>query len=274
MTTRLTGALCALALGLTAVAGAAGDSTDGRIVFVRWQPGAAGGIYTVNPDGSGLHQLNRSQGSTEAAPAWSPDRRRIAFQRSTQRLGYAIWVMNADGTGQRQLAADGNTPAWSPDSRRIVFSSGPLWIVNVDGTNRHRLAAVGNCADWSPDGRTIAFTLGATGVYTIHSDGTGQRQLATTGVCPRWFPDGRKIAYTLGKQGGSERVPIWVMNADGTGAHLVHALSEEDGNVDWSPDGGRLAFTYRGDIWTMSASGTGLRRVTSGPGGDSGLSWQ
>ena len=58
-------------------------------------------------------------------PAWSPDGRRIAFL-SRRDGNKAVYLVNADGSGQRRLTRDASntaTPAWSPDGRKIAFES-------------------------------------------------------------------------------------------------------------------------------------------------------
>ncbi|HET9288168.1 MAG TPA: hypothetical protein VFO26_11465, partial [Gaiella sp.] len=116
-----------------------------RIVFERnWQ------VWVMNADGTGQRLLTQS-GARHFAPAWSPDGRRIAFER---RLGtpchthctrIQLWVMNADGSGQRMLAGDAAQPSWSPDGRRIAFSSLPgevasdIYVMNPDGTGQRNL---------------------------------------------------------------------------------------------------------------------------------------
>jgi Tol biopolymer transport system component len=74
----------------------------------------------MNADGSEARRLARDA----AEPSWSPDGRKIAFKkqfRDRQQIGERqsdIYVMNADGSGQRNLArAAGNResqPVWSP----------------------------------------------------------------------------------------------------------------------------------------------------------------
>ncbi len=65
---------------------------------------------------------------------WAPDGSRIAFE--SRRNGVSeVFVMNADGSDPRRLAA-GSDPAWSPDGRRIVFVAGSsLAIMNSDGSD-------------------------------------------------------------------------------------------------------------------------------------------
>ena len=60
------------------------------------------------------------------APVWSPGGGRIAFFNKRDG-GKEIYVVNADGSGQRRLTRDARnaaTPAWSPDGRKIAFEGG------------------------------------------------------------------------------------------------------------------------------------------------------
>ena len=64
--------------------------------------------------------------SFDSAPAWSPDGRQIAFE-SNLDGDMEIYVMNADGSGVRQITHNtlwDEGPAWSPDGTKFAFSSG------------------------------------------------------------------------------------------------------------------------------------------------------
>ena len=69
----------------------------------------------MNPDGSGVRQLTSSTGVNEEEPSWSPDGRQVAYfkmpRQNPDGVG-EIWVMNADGSGQRAVAL-GWHPHWS-----------------------------------------------------------------------------------------------------------------------------------------------------------------
>ena len=68
-------------------------------------------IYTANTDGSNVTALTRPATTLytplphNVAPAWSPDGQHIVFL--SNRTGqWKFWVMNPDGSGQRQLPID------------------------------------------------------------------------------------------------------------------------------------------------------------------------
>jgi Tol biopolymer transport system component len=82
-------------------------SPDGRRIAF-WDHDA---IYVVNVDGSGLRRL--VQNAFEG-PSWSPDGRKLIFVRLRHpRESLGLWVMNADGSGQRNLRSDGWAATWA-----------------------------------------------------------------------------------------------------------------------------------------------------------------
>lgn len=119
-------------------------SPDGRkIAFTSLKDGDLE-IYTMNADGSDVKRLTFTPGY-DGGPWWSPDGTKIVYRAhhpadSTQLAAYRsllsrrmirpsqveLFVMNADGSDQRQVTALGGAnfgPSWTPDGRRIIFSS-------------------------------------------------------------------------------------------------------------------------------------------------------
>ena len=94
----------------------AGDG--GRVALVR-QPegGAAYHIWTVTP-GALATQITRDDAYIDTAPAWSPDSRRLLFIRQPVAaqvgIGQQVWVMNADGSEIRRVAANAMRALWLP----------------------------------------------------------------------------------------------------------------------------------------------------------------
>ncbi len=148
------------------------NSTGTKLAYAsdrdaKYGPGQYLEIYSMNPDGSGVTRLTTNDNGIDYHPAWSPDGSKIAF--TTNRSAnpndptdpscyfeaLEIWVMNANGSGLRNLT---NTcrgeawPSWSPSGSEIVFVSDrgtatkyawDLWKMPSDGGTATRLTATG-----------------------------------------------------------------------------------------------------------------------------------
>jgi Tol biopolymer transport system component/polyisoprenoid-binding protein YceI len=261
----------------------------GEIAFLgltsqEGEPVPPGGIFAIHGGSAALTQLTDGQsvGAVDDEPAWSADGRQIAFVRYPAERPPDVWLMRADGTGQRTLTSNAElqSPAWSPDG---------TWLAAVVAAQQHpALKLIGvstgevrglfddpgaeSSPRWSPDGRSIAFTLlrkGATNedIFSINPDGSGLRRLTSDPAYdyqPRWSPDGKRIAFI---RAGA----IWVMDADGRNAKRLTPALRAD-SPTWSPDGKRLAFVIAGtglmnagderrDLWFVNADGSGLARI-------------
>lgn len=153
----------------------------GKIVAIAWDGREVGNhlehVVVADSDGSGQRILTTSgvksiipvpsRGLKDVDyPSWSPDGSKIAYltrtYRNSDEYGSAIHVMNADGSGDRELSSslpyDGSfgdtTPSWSPDGSKIVFArmrneyvdeialTYRLWIMDADGGNQRELTQV------------------------------------------------------------------------------------------------------------------------------------
>ncbi len=178
-------------------------------------------------------------------PAWSPDGSTIAF--AGGKSGYSAWqifVINADGSNQRQLTTNRLIttahPAWSPDGRKIAFTCSSICVMNANGGTPRQLipnaSGLSMRPAWSPDGTRIAFDSsrsGIQGIYIMNADGSSQHRLTKNASDPTWSPDGRKVAFVSGDNG------IFVMNADGSNRRQLTRRPAYSYDPAWSPDGRR-----------------------------------
>jgi len=173
----------------------------------------AGGLYTVNVDGSGSILLTSSLGvGSPNFPAWSPDGSKIAFSCGVESGNSDICVVNADGTGLARLTtdpADDHRPSWKPDGSKIAFA-----------TTRYGLDGNGN--------PTVA---------VMNPDGTGVTPIGY-GDAPAWSPDGGRIsvlAYANCDPNYGCDFWLMVMRADGTGSRFLSAAAYLGDTPAWRP---------------------------------------
>ena len=171
-------------------------SPDGStVVFTSLMDGDLD-IYTMNADGSDIRRLTETLGY-DGGPFFSPDGSMIVYRswhptdpeeladyRELLADGLVrpgrmeIWVMQADGSGQRQVTDLGGAnfaPYFHPDGRRIIFAS------------NHE----------NPRGRDFD-------LYLVDVDGTGLTQVTTHGdfdAFPMFSPDGTKLVFASNRKG-------------------------------------------------------------------------
>jgi TolB protein len=107
-------------------------SPDGtRIAFTRWDE-----VWVMSASGSDVTRLTFEFFTDDAANAWSPDSKFIAFE-SNRTGNYDIWVVPAGGGDAIQVTSDPSDEhlaSWSPDGRSMVFMSTrsgneDLWLI-------------------------------------------------------------------------------------------------------------------------------------------------
>ncbi|WP_371478017.1 TolB family protein [Kitasatospora sp. NBC_00315] len=185
-------------------------------------------LFVTNADGSNLQRVSMLTNDKPFSgavrnPTWSPDGAQLAFEYRTSGTGSpadsrAIFVVNADGTGLRQLTPwalrAGERVSWAPDGSRILFTTFPTG------------------PEATPGG----------GIYTVHPDGSAVTALtpapSDAGYGPASFsPDGQLIAFTQAPAGGSAN--IYTMRSDGSGiTRIVNTPDQWESRPAWGPAAG------------------------------------
>lgn len=164
-------------------------SPDGRtLVFTSLKDGDLE-LYTMNVDGSNVRRLTNTPGYDGGA-FFSPDGKLIVYRAHhptgsdldsyRELLGQGLirpnrmelFIMNADGSNQRQITSLGGAnfaPIFTPDSRRIIFSSNhrnprsrnfDLFLINADGSGLEQVTThpeFDGFPMFSPDGRRLVW---------------------------------------------------------------------------------------------------------------------
>jgi Tol biopolymer transport system component len=273
--------LAATAVVLLAAAGgrANGAPAQGRIAF-GLERGSVSSLYTVRPNGTGLRRVTipptRQDLGGDSGPVWSPDGRRLVFERNLPYWGNDRFRLNAVAArgGIARPITQGPfdvMPSISPDGKRIAFtrvvdsiveSEISLFTANAQGKRPVRLLSGGFDLSpaWSPDGSTIAFSrltsdsapIEAAALYLADRTGANVRPLGgVLGVSPSWSPDGKRLAFVSFVDHNGASCPasncapngeIYVVNADGSGLRRLTHSHADDEHPTWSPDSRRIAF--------------------------------
>jgi len=270
--------IIALAALLAGAAHGAGDSVSRSRIAFGLEHGDLSSIYTVRPNGTGLRRLTspptRQELGGDSGPVWSPNGRRIVFERDLTYWGedrFRLTSVSAAGGLSRDLTHGpfDAMPTYSPHGLRIAFvraAGEAVSLYTIDRQGRHATELLSDGLDvtpaWSPDGKTIAFSrladqslpIDQATLYLADADGTDVRPLGALpvrGVSPAWSPDGHRIAFVSftdhnGSACEADTCPpngeIYVVGADGTGLTRLTASKADDEHPTWAPDGSRIAF--------------------------------
>lgn len=266
---------------------------NGRIAFVRH-----GRIFSVDAAGTDVTRLTPGKGNQR--PHYSPDGSKISYIHYTTGVGWDVWLMNADGTGKRQVTHEGavTEAQWSPDGQWLVF--GPVLSkvkatppfgdpIPIEGSDDGSLQPINvdRSLDMSPDGSTIAyyshefpdspdnFLL----TLDLSSNVVSEWNLVGGSCCgegffgdPAFSRDGKYLAYThmvyIPENGEHATKPdIEMDNFNGPGFGPF-PMVRGDKDPEFSPNGASLVFSHvvhgKLNIVIAALDGSGRHKILAG----------
>ena len=272
-----------------------GGGDDGRadLAFVSTRDGDYA-IYAMNADGGHERRLTPRDVSNPTSPqelffqiepAWSPDGSEIAFA-SRRNGSYDIFVMEADGTGTRELTSgkeNDNHPTWSPNGGSLAFErDGDIYVMDADGSGQRRISDIGAeeiDPAWSPDGQFLAYVHRTPGgpireVWVMRPNGSDRHQLTHQNaepLGPAWSPDSSRIVFSNNPSG--KPYELFTVGVDGKGLRSVVPTVNDNFEPAWSPDGSKIAYQEEGAIFTVVLGGGDVSRLTDQANNDSSPAW-
>jgi Tol biopolymer transport system component len=224
-------------------------------------------VFVMNPDGSGAKDLGQG-----ISPNWSPDGKQLVISRppdsaNTTVHHFAVWIMNADGSGCQKIEELGTYPEWSPKRNEIAYierlDNNPNLCVHDLTTHQHRSLLEKQYESfrqmrWSPDGKWICFRgelpdggleLAAVraegekkGLKILWSSSTSAERNRGGWSSPAWSPTSKEILASARMPADSmPRLYLFDLSGDKPPRPLLNHGTLAAEGLAYSPDGTRLA---------------------------------
>ncbi len=208
-----------------------------------------------------------------------------------------IWVMNWDGTDQRQLThynSISTFPSASPDGRIVAFTtyvsgSPNIQMLSLDTGRKlpfyNQRASMNAQVTFTPDSKRVVFSSTAGGgpaqLFMANADGSGLHRITASGaieVEPKINPkSGTDLVDTSGRSGLPQ---VYHMTLEGADVQRLSGGTGEATNPSWAPDGAHLAFAWtRGfepgnyNVFVMDVASQQVTQLTANEGRNENPSW-
>jgi TolB protein len=217
---------------------------------------------------------------------------------TSDRTGHKeIWVMDADGSNQRQITKFNSIAQYaavSPDGSTIAFTVWPgfdqprIAVYSTDPVRQlpfyNQKSSVNAAPSFTPNGKQILYvsTIGrAHGIFIAGLNGSNFRPItlsefddAEPKVNPR---TGNEIVFSSGRSGPQQ---VYRANIDGVDIERLSDGTGEAANPCWHPKGQFIAFAWtRGygagkfNIFTMDVATSNYLQLTHDEGKNENPSW-
>ena len=239
-------------------------------------------------DASRAAQITSNRFDGVTGIAWTPDGRIVHGSRVSGNAD--LWIMNADGTEDRQLTANAGLNIFtkvSPDAHYVALTSNRtgervIWRIDIDGANPKQLTHGVN--DFNPlftlDSQWVIFNSGSgdeTSIWKVPIDGGNPVQLTdyfstASAVSPK---DGKIACGFLDERATPRRVRTGVLAPEGGAPTAVFDFPSYFGTIGpgfygqvigWTVDGRALTYIVTKDgvsnIWSQPLDGGQPRQLT------------
>jgi serine/threonine protein kinase/Tol biopolymer transport system component len=234
----------------------------------------------VAPANDLMHGKQITTGKLEAdrGVGWTPDGRIVYTSIAGGNVD--LWIMNADGTNQKQLTADAAQdydPQVSPDGRYIFFGSmrGALpgvWRMDIDGNNLKQITDQEDYfQDITPDGKWIIFTSWRTtkmSLWRVSIDGGDPVQISNLFISTaRVSPDGKSLACRYRDENPNLPARLIILAIEGgASTKSFDFLPTTLESPEWSPDGKSVTVvdsrTGTPNLWSFPLDGSPMKQLT------------
>ncbi|MDQ3817081.1 MAG: protein kinase [Acidobacteriota bacterium] len=217
--------------------------------------------------------------------AWTPDGKIVYTSKVSG--SDDIWIMNGDGSGQKQLTTNSRInvhPSVSFDGRYIIFTSDQagtsnIWRMDMDGGNQKQLTSGSgeDHAQSSPDGKWVIYTLLGAGqptLWRVSMQGGAPQQLTDKySIWPSVSPDGQSIACLYRDDQPNSPLKIAIFPFEGGQPRQIFDAPVSAGAVyrltptRWTPDGRALTYVVTtggvSNLWSQPSAGGASKQLTN-----------